>query len=570
MRLLSTIYGACSISAGLFWAAFVSDAVAGPAAATNLVATSTSSSVGRTVPKREAVLPPVGTPISPRFFGQNAWLPIQIGARAPYGGDLEELLCGASYASGGQLQGGACVPGGEVQASGVQLMRYGGKGVDRYFDANASPAQYLTMVHNMRANGIHPLLQVPVGDVRLITNRADREAIARRAAGLVRYINIRHRKNVRHWSIGNEPNQLSDPNDLNSSFTTHQIARYFKEISQAMKEVDPTIIVTGPDLSFYDPQIMESLTDCPLNGSTSGPFGPDDITGRLPFQPREGGPLYYVDILNFHFYPFDGLDTRNTPDTSDDGYTRQEVIAKLADPDGFEDKITQLKVRVDACNLAHSRMDSPLKMAVTEMNINYRNPLLPVDEYAGVGATSFLAGQFWAEAMSIGMKNALEGITFWSVKEGTSSGETNFGYIKHEDGRKLSTYYHFQMMANNFRGVYAPGTDSENNADVPEVKAFGSKAENKIVVMILNQTTSTDYDYTVRLDTGTVLGAGPLKINIEPDAGVVGEYNSSEPLLKESTVMLVFDGSGVIQKRYVYSLEDARNDRDPREDTCPC
>jgi len=323
MTLLSTIYGACSISAGLFWAAFFSDAVAGPAAPTNLVASSTSSSGSPNAtarPRKPARLPTraarrVGPPISPLFFGQNAWLPIQIGAN-PYGGDLEELLCGASYASGGQLQGGACVPGGEVQASGVQLMRYGGKGVDRYFDDTASPAQYLTMVDNMRANGIEPVLQVPVGDGTAITN----PAVVRRAAGLVRYINKTHRKNVRYWSIGNEPDK---DNSIRVAFTTQQTANYFRRISQAMKHVDPRIIVTGPDLSEYDENFMNALTECPT--------GCDDITGPLPGQPREGGPLYYVDILNFHRYRFDG----------DDGYNRQEVIAEPAG--GFQEKLDLLK-----------------------------------------------------------------------------------------------------------------------------------------------------------------------------------------------------------------------------------
>ncbi|MBA2592889.1 MAG: hypothetical protein M3495_09105 [Pseudomonadota bacterium] len=316
-----------------------------------------------------------------------------------------------------------------------------------------------------------------------------------------------------------------------------------------MKHVDPRIIVTGPDLSEYDENFMNALTECPT--------GCDDITGPLPGQPREGGPLYYVDILNFHRYRFDG----------DDGYNRQEVIAEPAG--GFQEKLDLLKGRVEACNdiTGHNRTGkSALKMAVTEMNITFKNPLDPdpanpgLDEWGAVGATSFLAGQFWAEAMSVGMKNGLVGITFWSVKEGD-----NLGYIKN-DGRKLSTYYHFQLMANNFRGEYAAGTDLDaSNADIPEVKAFGSKARDQIVVMILNQTTSTDYDYTLRFDTNTVSGANPLKINIA--AGVNAEYNSTTPLLKESTVMLVFNESGILQKTYVYSVEHARNDQAPTE--CP-
>jgi hypothetical protein len=115
-------------------------------------------------------------------------------------GDLEELLCGASYASDGR-----CPPA-EVQASGVKLMRYGGKIVDNHYvpDSGAaddkSSAQYLTMVDNMRANDIEPLLEVPYGDS---------DYSATDAADLVRYINITHDRCVRCGTIASEPNRYT-------------------------------------------------------------------------------------------------------------------------------------------------------------------------------------------------------------------------------------------------------------------------------------------------------------------------------------------------------------------------
>lgn len=552
MRLLSTVYGACSISAGLLCTACVPAGVAGALSAR-----------APTQAARQA-----GT-IPPLFFGQNAWLPIQIGARVPaYGGDLEELLCGASYASGGQLQGGACVtvPPGEVQASGVQLMRYGGSGVDQYYDANASQAQYLTMVDNMRANGIEPILQVPYGN-GTIGGRPAKDV----AAELVTYINVTpNQKNVKYWSISNEPDQ--PPNE----FTANDIAMYFKEISQAMKEVDHKIIITGPDLSSYsapaNDAIMEALTNC-VPDSISGLFPPEDITGPIPSAPNH----YYIDILNFHAYPFDAVDDANHDGVDDDniiGYDRADVIAHPVA--NFEDTIGRLQDRVDLCNAAHNRTGkNALKKAVTEMNVTKENPTATqlsaamIDEYASVGATSFLAGQYWAEVMSIGIKNGLEGITFWSVKEGD-----NLGYIKSDsaggpppggqDGRKLSTYYHFQMMAKHFRGAYAAGTDYDtNSADIPEIKAFGSKAANQIVVMLLNQSQSTDYAFTIGFESGVIpIGRNPLKIAIDAQVPTV-RYNSSRELKKESTVMLVFDGSGNIKKRYFYSLQHARDGLGP-------
>lgn len=581
MRLLSTVYGACSISAGLFCTACVPDRVAGPAAPTNLGATSSTQEDPPNAAARRGRALSARTPtqaarqvgrIPPLFFGINAWMPKQIGTEVK-NGDLEQYLCGVSYVNPGD----ACIPA-EIKASGVEIMRYGGSAIEHDYDVTESPAQYAEMVDNMRDNGIEPVLQVPYGD-GTIGGRPAAEV----AAELVTYINVTNNKDVKVWSAGNELDKLQPV-----AFTAQDIRTYFKEISQAMKDVDPEIIITGPDLSSYsapsNDAIMNSLTDCGFDVVTGDPvFGPDDITGSL-VSAKDNSTRYYVDILNFHAYPFDAISL--TEDLDGDGdidgddanriaYTRADVIAHPVAK--FEDTISRLQVRVDACNAAHNRMGkSALKKVVTEMNVTKRNPTVTqlsvegVDEYASVGATSFLAGQYWAEVMSIGIKNGLEGITFWSVKEGD-----NLGYIKSDsaggpppggqDGRKLSTYYHFQMMAKHFRGTYAAGTDYDtNSADIPEVKAFGSKAVNQIVVMILNQSQSTDYAYTVGFMSGVIpSGSNPLKIAIDAAVPTV-EYNSSQDLTKESTVLLVFDGSGNIKRRHVYSLADAQSGGAPQ------
>jgi hypothetical protein len=74
------------------------------------------------------------------------------------------------------------------------------------------------------------------------------------------------------------------------------------------------------------------------------------------------------------------------------------------------------------------------------------------------------------------------------------------------------------------------------------------------VVVILNEKQNTPLAYTVRLDTGAVSGSNALKVNI--DAGVGREYSNppGETLAAQSTVMLVFDGSGTLRARHVYGL----------------
>lgn len=493
----------------------------------------------------------VGTRISPLFFGQNAWLPWKIGAEVKYG-DLEELLCGASYILDGDLQGGPCLHA-EVQASGVKLMRYGGKGVDQYYvpDSGAadarSSAQYLTMVDNMRANGIEPLLEVPWFDGAYLNG--DLAKNAEQAADLVRYINITHDRCGRYWTIANEPDRYEsnldpamDPTDIAAN-----IASYFKEYVTAMRDVDPTIVIVGPDLATYD------LNDDPTNPTINPTImselltGGSDICGS--YLGADGNNHYYLDVVDFHTYPFPNEDLiTHTPVTQ----TRQEVIDQPSD--GFQKKLNDLKALLDLCN-SNRPAESVLKMAVTEINVEYLNP---ADlSLSGVSAQSFLAGQYWADVMNVGMKNGLEFMAFWSVKEG---GPPQLGYIAAgDDNTKLPTYYHYQMLAQNFRGVYAAATSVKVfGGDAPNMKAFGAKDVDQIVVMLLNESQGTlPLTYTVRLDTAPVTGNNALKVNIA--AGVSQQYGTPAggKLAPESTVMLVFDASGTLQRRHVYDLSTA-------------
>ena len=93
------------------------------------------------------------------------------------------------------------------------------------------------MVNNMQSRGIEPVLQVPVyGTTYDATDAAD----------IVYYINVTHNKGVKYWSIGNEPDLPGGA--YSGGYTTAaQVAGYFKPIASAMKAVDPTIKIIGPE-----------------------------------------------------------------------------------------------------------------------------------------------------------------------------------------------------------------------------------------------------------------------------------------------------------------------------------
>lgn len=447
-------------------------------------------------------LPAAGVAISPVFFGQNAWMPEWVGLSHKWG-DLEALLCGPAY-----VPGGACVPS-EVHASGVQAMRYGGKSVDKYWDDGVSPGQYLTMVDNLRTNGIEPILQVPYHD------GAFGPAVA---AGLVAHVNgVPNARGVRYWSVGNEPNDV-----YAQHATASGIADYLKTYVPAMRAVDPDIVVVGPDLSWLDLGIMAELLG-----------GAHDVCGT--YTDAQGARRTYLDVVDFHTYPF-----------HDGNQSRADVIAF---PEGaLAANLRALQDLAAACSSAHGRTGTAaLRTAVTEVNVEYRNPSdLGI---GGVSAQSFLAGQFWAEVLAVGLRHGLETMTFWSVKEG----DPQLGYIA-SDGTPLPSYYHFQMLAQHFRGRFLPGAALVNGAASPHVKAFAAADTDQTVVLILNQDEFADLAYAVRLDGGVPAAAADLKISVA--AGDAREYvpPPGEVLRAQGTVLLVFDAAGSLRERHVYDV----------------
>lgn len=414
------------------------------------------------------------------FFGQNAWMPDTIGS-VFYNGKLHKHW-------------------GNIQNSGTALVRFGGISPDKNKPTNF---QYIKMIDSIRAKGMEPIMQVPYHNGLYSVAQA---------TAIVNYVNVIKGKNIKYWIIGNEP-------DLEYSFTTaSQVSSYIKPFATAMKAVDPSILIIGPETAWFNQSIINGLTN---------PGGPDDITGK------DASGRYYVDIISFHYYPFNGTQTRAS------------VLTKLTQTGGLQDNLVYLNNRLLNCNNYHSRSGtSALKTAITEANINYQNST--TDNLQGLGVNSFIGGQFISELMAVGMKNKVDFINIWSVIEGNSTA-LNIGYLDRTTGAKKPMYYHYKMVADNFRGTFAGGTT--NTADI---KTFGSKSSQFIQVMVLNQQLTGSQNFTLRLNTGAVTGVTPVKLNI--NASVPAEY--SDNINNQTTILLTFDLQGTLVKKCIYSLAD--------------
>jgi hypothetical protein len=401
---------------------------------------------------------------------------------------------------------------GKVKDSKASIIRFGGIGPDHSMPTNF---QYIKMIDSIRAKGMEPIIQVPFNKWAYS---------ATQAAQIVQYINVTKGKNIKYWVIGNEP-------DLDYGYTTaSQVAAYFKPFASAMKAADPSIKIIGPECAWYNTGIINGLTT---------PGGPDDITGT------DAAGRYYVDILSFHYYGFSGAQTR------------AQVISKLSSANDLNDNLATLNARLATCNTAHNRTGtSAIRTAITEANLGYRNA--SNDNLNGVGVNSFIGGQFIAEMFSVGLKNSVNFMTMWSVVEGNNT-DLNIGYIDPSTGNKKPAYYHYQMMAGNFKGNFITGSTNQAN-----VKVFGSQTSQYTTVMILNQDLSNNFNFTVRLNNAAVSGNSALKINVNANIGV--EYSGT--MQGQSTLLLVFNASGALVKKIEYTmLNHAVSNLPPTETT---
>lgn len=426
--------------------------------------------------------------ISPLLFGVNAWMPDTIG-------DVNNCHT-ASCIRYGKLH----KHWDKVEDSRASIVRFGGIAPDENMPTKY---QYIRMIDSIRLHGMEPMMQVPFWNYRYS---------AQDAANIVQYINITMGRNIKYWIIGNEPN-------LSYNYTTAaQIAAYHKQFASAMKAVDPTIKIVGPETASFKYTITNGLTN---------PGGADDITGK------DANGNYYLDVFTFHTYPF-GNGTNSS---------RAALISELMGSGNFYDDVNYVQNRLANCNTYHNRTgDNKLEIGITEVNVNYTNA--SDDDLYAYGTYSFLGAQFVAEMYGIGMKTGAKFINLWSVIEGNSVAN-NCGFIDKYTSLKRPLYYHFQLMAENLKGQNVNCTLNQAN-----VKAFASEDSSQICVFIMNQDETVNHAYTVRLNTASIAGGSTLKINA--NAGVQAGY--TDVIANQSTVLLVFNKSGTLMRKCEYSI----------------
>jgi len=172
-----------------------------------------------------------------------------------------------------------------------------------------------------------------------------------------------------------------------------------------------------------------------------------------------------------------------------------------------------------------------------------------------------LNGQYFAELYGIGMANGAVTFAPWSIHESSGNrSPSDLGYLDGPVGSPTprSSYYHLQMIAQNFAGNHAPTTSSQ-----PLLRAVAAGNGTQVSVLLLNESLDQSYAFGVRLDGGKL--TTPAAVTVTVDAALPAEFSGN--LAAQSSTLLLFDAAGKLIKRIDYALADAQKAGPPRQVT---
>lgn len=403
--------------------------------------TSNPATTGPTVTATVSVSGATPLPVAKTFFGQNYW------SWVPAWGDA--------------------VAGVEAQSKTLNLkfLRAGGANNDQQKPAPFTMAELDDFVAFAKNMGAEPLLQVPV-----LKNPEGTTATAADAAALVTYVNVTKAYGIKYFSIGNEPELYVEQGLQAAGYTASMFCTTFKEFATAMRAVDPTIQIVGPDLSWkYQSGANDWLT---------------------PFL-QECGDV--TDVVAVHRYPF--------------AANACSENAAYADVTTYRTTLKHLRDIMAATG----QSDKPL--AITEANITWDGD--PAKSTMPASPGSFPAAIWVADNLGASLEAQLHSVSYWSLSEGWTLGFFN--------GTAPRPAFHvLKLFSTGF------GTEVLTVTGVPtgvSVYAGRDSAAAKSTVFVVNKTNSP-HELTMELSglprtAPATLTVAPISIEVAvlPDDG---------------------------------------------------
>jgi hypothetical protein len=370
----------------------------------------------------------------------------------------------------------------DMALANFKTIRIGGATAEGYSSTNT---KFITLIDGIRLAKAEPIVQVS----RTWTDQQVKDFIT--------HINITKAKNIKFWSIGNEPDHPNRPSTIEEVYT------YIKRISSALKSVDPTIKVFGPETA----------------GFNSTTYITRFLGGDLDISGKDNNGNYYIDVYTWHRYMF-------------------------SDIYGLETDVNTFLSRVNTVN-ATRPAGQKISWGLTEFNTSYDNSK---NSSPDMNVWSFHAGQTFAEVYGLGMRKGAFCMTAWSMLEGEVERVGTDLSLFDKDLKPRANYYHCLMLGQNMKKNYITTTDNKGN-----IVVIPMQDETGTAVMILNKDHASSFEYTLRLNNDAYISSKTLliKVNGGIDKEIYGTID------KQATQMLVFDNTGTLIKRYTYTTSDA-------------
>ncbi len=253
------------------------------------------------------------------------------------------------------------------------------------------------------------------------------------AAELVRYANVVRQYGIVYWNIGNEPD-LYAVNRGEQDYTTRQFGRDWRDFADAMRSVDPSIRLVGPEIAVY----------------TGTGLDIRDRQGKLWMEEflRSNGDD--VDVVSFHWYPF-----------GKPGASRETLLLQ---PPEWDDVIGRLRADIRR----YTGRDIPI--GVTEVNSDWTGA-----EGGEATPDSFYNALWWADVLGRLIRQRV-----FMVGQFALSGAGGLGLLSLEGPRP--TYYVY-LLYRHFGDtvVYASSPN-------PMVPVYAARGKDTLSLLAVNET----------------------------------------------------------------------------------
>jgi hypothetical protein len=322
-------------------------------------------------------------------------------------------------------------------------IRVGGYNNDANTPDPFDDAQMDTLVAYATAIGAQPIIQVP-----LLQDTQGQAPTAATAAEMVRYANVTKGYAIKYFSIGNEPD-IYATQGLPSDSSKPAIANYqptdycttARAFVTAMKAVDPSILIVGPDLAWK------------FQAGTSN----DWLTPIL----QNCGDLF--DVIAIHRYPFEAA--------------QATLSAAAVDAAQYRSIITSVK------GILKSTGYGQKPLALTEMNVAYNATSCVLGASPGTVGSALWVADSLGTSMELGLWTS----AIWNISD-TDSWSLGFlgGPPTH---LPRPEYYAYQMFAEHV------GPTQLSVASTPtrvSVYASRSAANSGTQVIVVNWNTTTE------------------------------------------------------------------------------